>query len=173
MSARQNARAPTWTGPTWARRILWPAQIWPAQIGLSEAQRFLLLALFIGIFSGLARGLLPYRDQLDQLDYSRGLSGPFRFARLLSPALGALAAGFLVLRVFPKAKGSGVNNTKAAIYTSNGYVPSSTIIGKFLACSIAIGTGNSLGPEDPALQMGAGVASRRAGFFNWSAVRCG
>ncbi len=165
MSARQNARAPTWTGPTWARRILWPAQIWPAQIGLSEAQRFLLLALFIGIFSGLL--VVCFHIAISWISWTTlgALSGPFRFARLLSPALGALAAGFLVLRVFPKAKGSGVNNTKAAIYTSNGYVPSSTIIGKFLACSIAIGTGNSLGPEDPALQMGAGVASRLGRLF--------
>jgi CIC family chloride channel protein len=38
-------------------------------------------------------------------------------------------------------------------------VPASTIPGKFLACAVSIGCGNSLGPEDPALQMGAGVAS--------------
>ena len=45
------------------------------------------------------------------------------------------------------------------MYISDGYVPASTVIGKFAACSIAIGSGNSLGPEDPSLQMGAGVAS--------------
>jgi CIC family chloride channel protein len=147
------------------RRTFWPTQIWPAQIGLSETQRFLLLALFIGIFSGLL--VVCFHIAIDWISWTTlgALSGRFRFARLLSPALGALAAGFLVLRVFPKAKGSGVNNTKAAIYASNGYVPSSTIIGKFLACSIAIGTGNSLGPEDPSLQMGAGVASRLGRLF--------
>ena len=69
------------------------------------------------------------------------------------------------MKVFPRAKGSGINQTKAAIYTSNGYVPSSTIIGKFIACAISIGTGNSLGPEDPSLQMGAGVASRLGRLF--------
>jgi CIC family chloride channel protein len=52
-----------------------------------------------------------------------------------------------------------VNHTKAAIYISDGDVPISSVTGKFLACSVSIGTGNSLGPEDPSLQMGAGIAS--------------
>lgn len=160
MSAER--KAPVGAGE---KRGFWPAQLWPGQIGLSETQRFLLLALFIGIFSGLL--VVCFHIAIDWISWTTlgALSGRFRFARLLSPALGALAAGFLVLRVFPKAKGSGVNNTKAAIYASNGYVPSSTIIGKFLACSIAIGAGNSLGPEDPSLQMGAGVASRLGRLF--------
>ncbi|MGA3328985.1 MAG: chloride channel protein, partial [Terriglobia bacterium] len=34
-----------------------------------------------------------------------------------------------------------------------------TVIGKFITCALAIGTGQSLGPEDPSLQMGAGIAS--------------
>ena len=33
------------------------------------------------------------------------------------------------------------------------------MIGKFITCALAIGSGQSLGPEDPSLQMGAGIAS--------------
>jgi CIC family chloride channel protein len=139
---------------TGARRITWPTHL-----ALSETQRFLLLALFIGIFSGLL--VVCFHITIDWVSWTTlgALSGRYRFGRLLTPALGAVAASFLVMKVFPRAKGSGINQTKAAIYTSNGYVPSSTIAGKFIACAIAIGTGNSLGPEDPSLQMGAGVAS--------------
>ena len=61
--------------------------------------------------------------------------------------------------VFPGVRGSGVNHTKAAVYISNGYVPFTTVIGKFVTCALAIGSGQSLGPEDPSLQMGAGIAS--------------
>ena len=57
-------------------------------------------------------------------------------------------------------RGSGVNQTKAAVYIYDGYVPFSTVIGKFITCALAIGSGQSLGPEDPALQMGAGIASK-------------
>jgi chloride channel protein, CIC family len=139
--------------------------IWPAQLHLSETQRFLVLALFIGIFSGLL--VVCFHITIDWVSWTTlgALSGRFRFARLLSPALGAFAASVLVMKVFPQAKGSGINQTKAAIYTSNGYVPSSTIFGKFVACALSIGTGNSLGPEDPSLQMGAGVASRLGRLF--------
>jgi CIC family chloride channel protein len=52
-----------------------------------------------------------------------------------------------------------VNQIKAAMYISNGYVPFTTVIGKFITCALAIGSGQSLGPEDPSLQMGAGIAS--------------
>jgi CIC family chloride channel protein len=126
---------------------------------LSETQRFLLLAILIGVFSGLM--VVCFHITIDLISwYSLGaLSGKYRYGRLISPSLGALAATFLATRVFPAARGSGVNQTKAALYISDGYVPASTVIGKFVACSIAIGSGNSLGPEDPSLQMGAGVAS--------------
>lgn len=66
-------------------------------------------------------------------------AGPMRYGRLLSPALGALAAVFLATRVFRAARGSGVNQTKEALYISDGYVPPGAIAGKFLACSVSIG----------------------------------
>ncbi len=133
--------------------------VWPAHLAISETQRFLLLALLIGIFSGLL--VVCFHITIDWVSWTTlgALSGRYRFGRLLTPALGAIVSTFLVRKVFKRAQGSGINHTKAAIYTYNGYVPSSTIIGKFAACAISIGTGNSLGPEDPSLQMGAGVAS--------------
>ena len=135
-------------------------------LGLSEAQGFLLLSLLIGIFSGLL--VVLFHITIDVISWSTlgALAGRFHLVRLLTPALGAIVAVLIVRKVFPKAKGSGVNSTKIAIYSSNGYVPTSTIAGKFLACAVSIGTGNSLGPEDPSLQMGAGVASWLGRMFN-------
>ena len=135
------------------------------RLQLSEGQRFLLLAILIGIFAGLL--VVCFHIAIDFLSwYSLGaLSGRYRFGRLISPTLGALLSTWLATRVFPKARGSGVNQTKAALYISDGVVPASTVAGKFLACSVAIGSGNSLGPEDPSLQMGAGVASLLGRMF--------
>ncbi len=126
---------------------------------MSESQRFLLLSTLIGIFAGLL--VVCFHITIDFIRwYAVGtLAEQTGLATVLAPALGAIAASFLVLFVFKKARGSGVNQTKAAVYIYDGFVPFSTVTGKFLACSISIGTGNSLGPEDPALQMGAGVAS--------------
>lgn len=129
------------------------------RLTMTEAQRFMLLSILIGVFAGLM--VVCFHVAIDFIRwYAVGtLAEMTGLGTLLSPALGATAAAFLVFFVFQKARGSGVNQAKAAVYIYDGYVPFSTVIGKFLACSISIGSGNSLGPEDPALQMGSGVAS--------------
>jgi CIC family chloride channel protein len=78
---------------------------------------------------------------------------------ILAPTLAGLVIAALVLHVFPLARGSGVNQTKAALYIYNGFIPFRTAIGKFITAALAIGSGQSLGPEDPSLQIGAGLAS--------------
>ena len=65
----------------------------------------------------------------------------------------------IVIYIFPLARGSGVNQTKAALYIYNGYIPLRTAVGKFITAALAIGSGQSLGPEDPSLQIGASLAS--------------
>src|SRR5437588_12724442 len=73
--------------------------------------------------------------------------------------LTGLVGAVLVVHVFPLVRGSGVNQTKAALYIYNGYIPFRTAIGKFITAALAIGSGHSLGPEDPSLQIGASLAS--------------
>ena len=131
----------------------------------SETQRFLLLSITIGVVAGLL--VVCFHYAIDLISWST-LGTPIgrnRIATVLAPALGGGLATMLVLLVFPDAAGSGLTHTKAALYVSDGHVPSSTVIGKFIACAVSIGTGNSLGPEDPALQMGAGVSSRLGRMF--------
>jgi chloride channel protein, CIC family len=126
---------------------------------LGEERFFLVLAVFIGIFSGL--GVVCFRLAID---WTRiGLLGPapdpHSLRVLLMPALGGLLVAVLVVHVFPLVRGSGVNQTKAALYIFNGYIPFRTALGKFITAAIAIGSGHSLGPEDPSLQIGAALAS--------------
>lgn len=132
---------------------------------LGEPQRFLLLSILIGLFSGLL--VVCFHVAIASLSWAALGTGPDRgiLRTLLSPMLGAVAATLLVLFFFRMAAGSGVNHTKAAIYISDGYIPFSAVTGKFLACSISIGSGNSLGPEDPALQIGSGIASLLGRIF--------
>src|SRR5947209_20590736 len=63
---------------------------WPARLGISETQRFLLLALLIGIFAGLI--VVLFHISIDFVSWTTlgALSGRFRFARLLSPAVGEI-----------------------------------------------------------------------------------
>jgi CIC family chloride channel protein len=126
---------------------------------LSEGNLFLLLAIFIGIFSGIAVVCFRITIEWIRLGLLGSALAPPPIRILLVPAGAGLVVAFLAQKFFPGARGSGVNQTKAAVYVFDGYVPFRTVIGKFLTCSLAIGSGQSLGPEDPSLQMGAGIAS--------------
>jgi len=125
----------------------------------AEDRFFLILSVFIGVFSGLA--VVCFRVAID---WSRiALMGPLPHPSALriigAPTAVGLLVAVLVIHFFPQVRGSGVNQTKAALYIFNGYIPFRNAIGKFLCCALAIGSGQSLGPEDPSLQIGASLAS--------------
>jgi chloride channel protein, CIC family len=124
-----------------------------------EDRFFLILSVFIGIFSGLA--VVCFRLAIDWTHLA--LLGPLpqthSWRLFVVPSVVGLVVAALVLHVFPAIRGSGVNQTKAALYIFNGYIPFKTAIGKFICAALAIGSGQSLGPEDPSLQIGAGLAS--------------
>jgi chloride channel protein, CIC family len=124
-----------------------------------EERFFLVLSVFIGIFSGLA--VVCFRFAIDWCRiYLLGSGTALTPSRLLlAPTIAGLIIAVLVIHVFPLARGSGVNQTKAALYIYNGYIPVRTAVGKFITAALAIGSGHSLGPEDPSLQIGAGLAS--------------
>jgi chloride channel protein, CIC family len=126
---------------------------------LSEGNLFLLLAIIIGIFSGLAVVCFRMSIEWIRLGLLGSALAPPRIRLSLAPVGAGLVVAFLVQKFFKGARGNGVNQTKAAVYVFDGYVPFRTVVGKFITCSLAIGSGQSLGPEDPSLQMGAGIAS--------------
>ena len=124
-----------------------------------EDRFFLVLSVFIGIFSGLAVVCFRFAIGWCRL-YLLGSGVALSPTRLLlAPTLAGLVIAVLVMHVFPQARGSGVNQTKAALYIYNGYIPLRTAAGKFITAALAIGSGHSLGPEDPSLQIGACLAS--------------
>jgi CIC family chloride channel protein len=132
-----------------------------------EERIFLLLSIFIGVISGLL--VVSFRMAIDWLSVLLLGSSPNPHQpRLIAvPALAGVVIALLTRYAFPNVRGSGINQTKAALYINNGYISFRTVIGKFLLSALAIGSGHSLGPEDPSLQIGAGVASlisRRIGM---------
>jgi CIC family chloride channel protein len=67
--------------------------------------------------------------------------------------------GYLLFRFFPNARGSGVPQTKAALYAREGRISINTIFGKFFCTSATLASGIPLGREGPSVQVGAGIAS--------------
>jgi chloride channel protein, CIC family len=133
-----------------------------------EEHLFLLLSIFIGVISGLL--VVSFRMAIEWLSILLLGSSPnaHQPRLIVIPALAGAVIAVLMRFVFPNVRGSGINQTKAALYIHNGYISFRTVIGKFLLSALAIGSGHSLGPEDPSLQIGAGVASQIGRRFGLS-----
>ena len=132
---------------------------WPLHFAFPEERFFLILSVFIGIFSALAIVCFRLAIEWFRLKMLGPRLTPSGQHVIIAPTLVGLVVAVLVLHVFPAVRGSGVNQTKAALYIFDGYIPFRTAIGKFITAALAIGSGHSLGPEDPSLQIGAGLAS--------------
>jgi CIC family chloride channel protein len=136
-----------------------------------DERLFLVLSIFIGVISGLM--VVCFRVAINWIQVLTLGSSPHPGQlRLFFVPMGVgLLVAVLVQLVFPGARGSGINQTKAALYIYNGYISFRTVLGKFITSALAIGGGFSLGPEDPSLQIGAGVASMVSRRLNLSRER--
>lgn len=122
-----------------------------------EDQVFLVLALVIGALTGLAVvAFIVLTENLGMRLYPAG-GAPWR--RLFFPVVGSLGIGYLLYRYFPNARGSGVPQTKAALYARDGRIRLRTVLGKFFCTSATLASGIPLGREGPSVQVGAGIGS--------------
>jgi CIC family chloride channel protein len=122
-----------------------------------EGQIYLVLALVIGALTGLAVvAFILATERLGMRLYPVG-GAPWR--RLLFPIGGSLGVGYLLYKYFPNARGSGVPQTKAALYAREGRITLRTVLGKFFCTSATLASGIPLGREGPSVQVGAGIGS--------------
>jgi CIC family chloride channel protein len=133
-----------------------------------EKRLFLVLPIFIGILSGLLVVCFRISIEWVRLAVLGKELHPGDWRLILVPAAAGLVVALLVEFVFPAARGSGINQTKAAMYIHDGYISMRTMCGKFLCTTLAIGSGYSLGPEDPSLQIGAAISSTVSRKFRLS-----
>ncbi len=128
-----------------------------ARLREREDQVFLILALVIGALTGLAVvAFILLTERMGMRLYPVG-GAPWR--RLLFPVVGSLGIGYLLFRYFPYARGSGVPQTKAALFAREGRITLRTVLGKFFCTSATLASGIPLGREGPSVQVGAGIAS--------------
>jgi CIC family chloride channel protein len=130
---------------------------WNAFLREREEQVFLVLTLLIGALVGLV--VVAFILVTERFGARLYPAGGAAWRRLLVPVAGSLAMGYLLYRFFPDARGSGVPQTKAALYARGGRISLRTVIGKFFCTSASLASGLPLGREGPAVQVGAGIAS--------------
>src|ERR1035438_1907880 len=116
-----------------------------------------LLSLLIGVIVGLS--VVAFILLTGRLATRMYPPDSPAWRRVLVPTAGALFSGYLLFRYFPNARGSGIPQTKFALFVRDGYISLRTVLGKFLCCSISLASGIALGREGPSVQIGAGIAS--------------
>lgn len=130
-----------------------------------EEKVLLVLTLIIGAIVGLV--VVAFIVLTENLGARLYPAGGAAWRRVLIPIFGALSTGFLLFRYFPNARGSGIPQTKAALFLRDGYISFRTVLGKFGLCSLSLASGIALGREGPSVHVGAGIASslgRRLGL---------
>jgi CIC family chloride channel protein len=75
----------------------------------------------------------------------------------------SLLSGWLLNSFCPDAAGSGIPQLKAAFWKNFGYVPFRVLWVKFIAATLQIGGGGSLGREGPSVQLAGTAGSLLAG----------
>jgi CIC family chloride channel protein len=130
---------------------------WTSLLEQREDQVFLVLTLLIGALVGLS--VVAFIVVTERLGMRLYPAGGAAWRRLLVPVAGSLAMGYLLYRYFPEARGSGVPQTKAALYAREGRITLGTVLGKFFCTSATLASGIPLGREGPSVQVGAGIAS--------------
>jgi chloride channel protein, CIC family len=133
------------------------ARRWAAFFKQRENQVFLLLTLLIGAVVGAT--VVAFIVLTQHFGARISPTNATAWQRVLVPVLGALTMGYLLYKYFPDARGSGVPQTKAALYARGGIISLRTVIGKFFCTSATLASGIPLGREGPAVQVGGGIAS--------------
>jgi len=148
-SAAENQSKRTWLASIGARAS--------ARLHEREEQVFLLLSLLIGALTGLA--VVAFILLTERVGIRFYPEGSAAWRRVAMPVAGSLAMGFLLYRYFPNARGSGVPQTKAALFARDGFISLRTVLGKFFCTATTLASGIPLGREGPSVQVGAGIGS--------------
>src|SRR5580693_8211316 len=138
---------------------------WLDRWRVREDQLSLVLSIVIGALVGLI--VVAFILLTGRLAARMYPPGGAAWRRIFVPTAGSLVSGYLLFRFFPNARGSGIPQTKFALFIHDGYISLKTVIGKFLCCSLSLASGIALGREGPSVQIGAGIASvlgRRSGL---------
>jgi CIC family chloride channel protein len=140
--------------PNWRQRL----QAWVRQsVRRSEREVNYVLTLILGAVVGLV--IVAFIVVTESLGEALHPHGGARWRLVVVPTLGALVSGYLLYRYFPDARGSGIPQTKAALFARRGFISLKTVVGKFVCSTISLASGIALGREGPSVQVGSGVAS--------------
>ncbi|MFA3783681.1 chloride channel protein [Melioribacteraceae bacterium 4301-Me] len=145
------------------------------KITLPDYTVFSIFAIITGIVVGFAA--VFFHDSItffNKVFFNQTTSGLFFLgtaAVVAIPALGMLIQAIMIILSPNVARHKGVSEVIKAVAIRGGHIPLRTTIFHFIAPVISIGSGNTVGPEGPAAQIGGGLASKLASLFKLSDSR--
>src|SRR5580692_12900876 len=110
MSDAGDPRSMSW----WRTPLRW----WAVQFAQRQERVLLVLSILIGALTGLS--VVAFILLTERLGMRLYPVGSAAWRRVLIPVAGSLAMGYLLYRYFPNARGSGVPQTKAALFARGG-----------------------------------------------------
>lgn len=136
---------------------------------LPRQTRTIVATCIYGVVAGLAAVLFHITISaiysVTYAEYAKGDPVSFMVKSFFTVTISAGVAGWLLNRFSREASGSGIPQLKLAFWKDFGYVPWRVAWVKFLAGSISIGGGSSLGREGPSVQIAGVLASNTAGLL--------
>jgi CIC family chloride channel protein len=140
-----------------------------------QAESLLLVAILISIGCGgaavaLHRAIHLVKDLMEEMWGT--MPGGWRpLVIVMTPAAGGLVAGLLLHYLIPAARGSGIPQVKLDLVMRRGEIPFKVALWKFVTTTLAIGSGRSLGPEGPTIQISASIGSTIGRWFPMTATQ--
>ena len=158
----------------WQRALQIREKLW-----LSEEAFHLLLAGGVGVIGGLINMVFYYTVERVQAlivghpgeNIGEVAEHLDRLGRLVTPTLGALAAGLILywgLRLVGK---QGSSNLLEVVVAGDGRLPLRTGLVRTLSSMVSIGTGASIGREGAIVQLAATLASKCGQIAHWQPYR--
>ncbi len=145
------------------------------QIAYPEYTVFSFYAILIGAAAGLSSVFFHLSiDFFNRLFFEKTASGLYFLGAavvIIIPALGMLIQSVMIFVAPEISKRRGVIEVIKAVALKGGLIPFRSTIFHFFAPVICIGSGGTVGPEGPAAQLGAGVASKLGSLLRLSDQR--
>ncbi len=131
--------------------------------------KLVLIAILVGIAAGISavifRWFIHFFDWLMWDVLGPKLEQVSSWAVIFIPVLGMLLVWFIVRRFLKQDEGHGVEEVMKSITLKDGAMPGKLAPLECIASSLCTGSGGSVGPEGPMIQIGAGVGSSIGQLF--------
>jgi CIC family chloride channel protein len=145
---------------------------------LSEEAVHLLLAAGVGVIGGLTNFFYHWAGQFflwsvmaqggDLIDIARNLPA---WARLITPAMGGLAAGLVLFWGLRLMGNPGLSNLLEVVVAGDGRLPLRVALMNAMSSLLSISTGASIGREGTIIQLSATLGSKVGQWAKWPPYR--